>query len=550
MTVNPKLHLRVALLLCVLLLTLPGSASVRHHRRQHNPRRLTSKIQKILRDPTAAQAHWGISVVTADGAPIYALNDNQLFEPASNAKLTTASAALALFPKGVTWTTNAVTSGTLGRDGVLHGDIDLLGAGDPTLSGRTYPYGGHTERPNPPLMALASMADQIAARGIKRIDGDIIGDDTWIPWERYGSGWAWDDLTWDYGAPVSALTVNDNVVYLNVGSGPQDCPSSLPQSATQPSSPPPAAPAIGAAMSVAWCPDVPYYKVENSLVVLPGRQSANSGLDRAPGSTVIRLFGTVNETGLHTGLAIEDPAEFAARALRQMLLARGITVTGDAKADHRLSVDTRDFRQEVDEPIVLHPLTLSTIEPPSNGMRELATHVSPPFEQDVTVTLKVSQNLHAELYLRLLGRLEAGDGSVAQGARVVHQFLLKAGVDPADFEFYDGSGLSPQDLITPRAFTTLLVYDAHQPWGGELRASLPIGGIDGTLGDRFRTRPLRGKVVAKTGTLAGVHTLSGYLTARSGKTIVFSILCNNHGPDHGASVKSMDEIVKAIYEAE
>lgn len=550
MTVNPNLQLRVALLLCASLLALPGSAAVRHHRRPHASRRLTSKIQKILRDPTAAQAHWGISVVSADGAPIYALNDNQLFEPASNAKLTTTSAALALFPKGVTWTTNAVTAGTLDSTGVLHGDIDLLGAGDPTLSGRTYPYDGHTERPNPPLMALASMADQIAARGIKRIDGDIIGDDTWIPWERYGSGWAWDDLTWDYGAPVSALTVNDNIVYLNVGTGPQDCPSSQSQTAPQPGTPPPTAPATRAAMSVAWCPNVPYYKVENSLVVLPGRQAASMGLDRAPGSDVVRLFGTVNETGLHTALAIEDPAEFAARALRQMLLARGIAVTGEAKADHRLSVDTRDFRQEVDEPLVLHPLTLSTIEPPSNGMRVLATHVSPPFEQDVTVTLKVSQNLHAELYLRLLGRLEAGDGSVAQGARVVHQFLLKAGVNPADFEFYDGSGLSPQDLIAPRAFTTLLVYAAHQPWGGELRASLPIGGIDGTLSDRFQHGPLRGKVFAKTGTLSGVHTLSGYLTTRSGQTVVFSILCNDHGPDHGASVKAMDQIVAAIQAAE
>lgn len=549
MTVNSKVQLRVALLLCALLLTLPGSAAVRRQKHPHTPRHLAAKIQKILLDPTVAQAHWGISVVSTDGAPIYALNDNQLFQPASNAKLTTASAALALLPKGVTWTTNAVTSGTLDGSGVLHGNVELLGAGDPTISGRTYPYGGHTERPNPPLAALASMADQIVARGIKRVDGDIIGDDTWFPWERYGSGWAWDDLIWDYGAPVSALTVNDNIVFLNVGSGPQDCPSSQPQNATQPNNPP-AAPTPGAAMSVSWCPDVPYYKVENSLKVLPGRQPAHPGLDRAPGSTVIRLFGSVNETGLHTGLAIEDPAEFAARALRQMLLARGITVTGEAKADHRLSVDTQDFRQEVDEPLVLHPLTLKTIEPPANDERVLATHVSPPFEQDVAVTLKVSQNLHAELYLRLLGRLEAGDGSVAQGARVVHQFLLQAGVDPTDFEFYDGSGLSSQDLITPRAFTTLLVYASHQPWGGELRVSLPIGGIDGTLNDRFLKPPLRGKVFAKTGTISGVHTLSGYLTARSGRTVVFSILCNDHGPDHGVSVKAMDEVVAAIQAAD
>jgi D-alanyl-D-alanine carboxypeptidase/D-alanyl-D-alanine-endopeptidase (penicillin-binding protein 4) len=378
------------------------------------------------------------------------------------------------------------------------------------------------------------------------VDGDIIGDDTWFPWERYGSGWAWDDLTWDYGAPVSALTINDNVVYLNVGPGAaEDCISSHAQSAAQTNRPPPAS-APGAVISVSWCPDVPYYRIENSLVVVPGRQAARSGLDRAPGSNVIRLFGTVNETGLHTALAIQDPAEYAATALRQMLLARGIAVTGHAKVAHRLPVDTDGFRAEVDQPLVLHPLMLKTIEPPTDGERVLATHVSPPFEQDIAVTLKVSQNLHAELFLRALGRLEGGDGSVAQGARVVRRFLLRAGVDPGDFELYDGSGLSPQDLITPRAFTRLLVYASRQPWGAELRASLPIGGVDGSLAGRFHRRPLLGKVFAKTGTLAGVNTLSGYLTAASGRTIVFSILCNNHGPEGDAAVEAMDQIVAVI----
>jgi D-alanyl-D-alanine carboxypeptidase/D-alanyl-D-alanine-endopeptidase (penicillin-binding protein 4) len=158
----------------------------------------------------------------------------------------------------------------------------------------------------------------------------------------------------------------------------------------------------------------------------------------------------------------------------------------------------------------------------------------------------VSQNLHAELYLRDLGRLEGGDGSVAQGARVVRQFLIQAGVDPEDFVFYDGSGLSPQDLITPRAFTRLLVYAAHQPWGGEYRASLPVGGVDGTLSDRFQHDGLKGRVFAKTGTISGVNALSGYLTTPSGKTVVFSILCNDHGPDGDTAVKAMDRVVDTI----
>jgi serine-type D-Ala-D-Ala carboxypeptidase/endopeptidase (penicillin-binding protein 4) len=504
-----------------LVASLPGMAAPIHHRRHHKtarPADLAAEIDGILHQPAVERAHWGISVVTLQGAPVYAYNDGQMFEPASNAKLTTTAAALSLLPPGTTWTTEAATAAYTDRAGELHGNITLLGAGDPTMSGRTYPYDGRTERPNPPLTALVSMADQIAAHGVKVIDGDIVGDDSWFPWEPYGSGWAWDDLEWDYGAPVSALTVNDNVVFLNVGADGQP----------------------------EWNPDTPYYKVENSLKVVPGRGAAKAGVDRAPGSKVVRLFGDVNENGLHIALAIQDPAEYAATALRQMLLARGITVRGEARAEHRLSTDTEGFRAEVDEPLVLQPLAIKTIAPPANAMHVLATHVSPPFEQDIAVTLKVSQNLHAELYLRALGRLEGGDGSIAQGARVVRQFLIGAGVDPGDFEFYDGSGLSPQDLITPRAFTRLLVYAARQSWGMEFRASLPIGGVDGTLDGRFTRPPLKGKVFAKTGTLSGVNTLSGYLTAASGKTLVFSILCNDHGPEGDAAREAIDRIVAAI----
>jgi D-alanyl-D-alanine carboxypeptidase/D-alanyl-D-alanine-endopeptidase (penicillin-binding protein 4) len=522
-------HRTLAAAALSLVLAAPAHPAATHHPRPAKHKaNLDAAINAIVTDPAVSRAHWGISVLDDKGAPVFALNDGQFFEPASNAKLLVTAAALALLPQNATWTTSAVTAGDVDSTGHLHGNIVLLGSGDPTMSGRAYPFAEKTERPNPPLMALQQIADQIAASGIRSIEGDVIGDDTWFPWEPYGSGWAWDDLDWSYGAPISALSVNDNVVYLNIA---------------------------GNAQPPAWNPDTPYYILENSLQTVPGTQTKHAGIDRSTGSKVVRLFGTTNQNGLHVALAIEDPAEYAAIALRQMLLAHGIEVKGNARAQHRPSIDTEDFRAEINQPLVLHPLTLTTIQPAGSGVRVLATHVSVPFEQDITVTNKVSQNLHAELYLRVLGRLEGGDGSIAQGLRVVKQFLTNSGtagteagpgIDPGDFVFYDGSGLSPQDLITPRALTRLLAFAARQPWGPAYRASLPIGGVDGTLSGRFADPALKNKVFAKTGTLSEVHGLSGYLIAASGRTLTFSILCNDHNPTGEASRIAMDKIVAAI----
>lgn len=523
---TPSAALRLGLVLTLAAMTAaPARASWFHHH-PHGRRAIAKQVKAITSDPAFSRAHFGISVVTEDGKSVYAFNDGQYFQPASNAKIFTSAATLALLPGNVTWTTDVVTSGTVAGD-TLRGNLEILGVGDPTMSGRAYPYAGRTERPNPPLQALESLADQIVASGIHRIEGDVIGNDTWFPWEPYAGDWAQDDLMWDYGAPVSALTVNDNIVFLNV------------------------APAVnGQPTTATWDPDVPYYKLENSLTTAPAGQKPSYGFDRGIGSLTIRLYGSIDQKGMHERFAIQDPAQYAAIALRQMLLARGVEITGRAMAQHRQDIDTQDFYTEVNQPVVLHPLNLTTIRQPETGLRVLATHVSPPLSQDVAVTLKVSQNLHAELYLRLLGRLEADDGSIAQGARVVRTFLTQqAGVNPDDFTFEDGSGLSREDLITPRAATTLLAYAAHQPWGQIYRNALPVGGVDGTLADRFTSGPLRGHVFAKTGTLGEAATLSGYLITHRGRTLVFSILCDSHNPSTNAE-QAIDRIVTAIAEDE
>jgi serine-type D-Ala-D-Ala carboxypeptidase/endopeptidase (penicillin-binding protein 4) len=198
----------------------------------------------------------------------------------------------------------------------------------------------------------------------------------------------------------------------------------------------------------------------------------------------------------------------------------------------------------------LTPSTLQTVTTAPAGKRVLASHVSPPLIEDMTVTLKVSQNLHAEITLRTLGKLLARDGSLGQGTRVVRQYLTSIGVRPQDFFFFDGSGLSNADLITPRAATTLLAYASRQPWGASWRSALPVAGVDGTLSNRFTNSPVKGKLDAKTGTLGEVRALSGYMTTASGRTLAVSILVNDHQPDSKAEGKAMDQLVEMIWQAE
>lgn len=489
---------------------------------------LTQAVDAVLSSPAAARASWGISVMDAASSEVlFAREDGKLFQPASNVKLLTTAAALALLGPSYAMDTRVLAEGPVSPGGVLDGNLRLLGGGDPTLSGRAYPYAGRTERSNPPLLALATLAAQVAASGIHSISGSVIADDTTFVDERYGIAWGWDDLQWEYGAPVSALPVNDDVRYLTISPGA----------------------AAGAPLLAAWNPDLPGQPsglLLTAATSLPGAAPA-LGVQRQGSS--LRIFGSLPLHGapVHLALALEDPAQFAAESFRSALQAAGIAVAGSASIQHRASDEVQPFAAAARLPVVLHALPPGSGSlPPAAGARILAQRRSPPLSDIVTVTNKVSQNLHAELLLRLLGRAEGADGSAVEGERVLRTWAVtQAHLQPDDFTLYDGSGLSSKDLATPRALTALLHYSMSQPWGSILRNSLPVAGVDGSLAARLQ--PLRGRVQAKTGTLSQTDALSGFLTADSGRLLIFSILTNNN-PDPGARA-TIDQIVTSIAHA-
>jgi D-alanyl-D-alanine carboxypeptidase/D-alanyl-D-alanine-endopeptidase (penicillin-binding protein 4) len=455
---------------------------------------------------------WGILVSdAATGEVLYERNADSYFAPASDAKLFTTAFALAILGPDYRVKTTINSSAPVDSNGMLNGDLVLIGRGDANLSNRKFPYEKKVERDGPPEKVLAEFADAVAARGVTEITGDVVVDDSLFQPERFPSGWAIDDMLWSYGAAVSAIAVNDNTFTLELK------PGALP----------------GDPATFTLNPASNFYSVENLVRTGPRGSAEQLAVARDPGSVLIHLTGAMPAGGQSRTLtfAVDAPAEYAANLLARLLGLRGIHVRGSARARHA---------HFADDPV------LSTTIPAEQNI--LAEHMSPPLAEDIRLTNKNSENLHAELLLLLAAHEKAGAMSYEEAEKCAALFFKTAGIADGDVVLTDGSGLSRRDLVTPRAVVQLLRYAVTQPWAELYRSSLPVAGEDGTLTERMKNTTAAGRVFAKTGTFEHVNSLSGYATTVRGANLIFSILGNDNNLRARAANAAIDAITVAMVE--
>ena len=459
------------------------------------------------------------------GETLFDLNADRYFTPASNTKLFTSVFALATLGTGYHFHTTLEATATLGADGKLAGDLLLVGRGDPDLSNRKFPFLGKVEHDGPTEKILAEMVDAAVARGLKEVDGDLVADDRFIPFDPYPAGWSVGDLFFTFGAPVTAIAFNDNSLTIIMSPGAH----------------------AGDPADIIVEPTEAVAGFTQQITTSAAGTDPQLAVVRQPGPNFLLLRGSVplSHAPVKLDLAITDPVETTALTLKHLLEARGVRIKGGIRVEEAPAPQSL---KPGEAPVLLSSESKSAEKNSAANALVLAEHVSPPLLESVRVMNKVSQNLHAELFLRTIAREKTGIGSAEIGLKLEQDFMKSVGVAEDDAVLTDGSGLSTNNLVTPRAVVALLHYAIHQPWGPDFMATLPIAGVDGTLEDRMKSTPAAGLIQAKTGGLEHVHALSGYATTVGGEYLVFSIFVNND-PQHGRdATAAIDAIALAMVE--
>ena len=471
-----------ALLAIGFALSMPAAASTADA--------LAARIDSYIAEPRFAAAAWGISVVSLDtGKTLYTHNADKLFTPASTAKLYTAALALATFGPDFRIPTSLFATARESRDGHLHGDLVLVGYGDPML--------GHDKR----VSWADALAIEVRKRGITAVQGGIVADATWFAAPAYGNGWEAADLQTWFGAPAVALSVDDNVVRVEISPGTS----------------------VGAKARVRFDASVAALEVDNGLRTVAAQETTDISLYRAPGSVTLHAFGPVaRDAGPHSyRLAMPDPALAAAEQLRAALSRQGVSVAGTSRSLYWPQQDAR-----------LH----------ADALQRIADVWSPPIAEIVQRGIKVSQNLYMQNLLLMVGAKAAADeraggtagttfrSSETRGIDALRRHLASIGVAPDSVMIEDGAGLSRRNLTSPNAMTALLVHQGSAPAALAFRLALPEAGVDGSLTGRMRNSSAQGRVYAKTGSMNYTWSLAGYVRTLADERLAFTLMLNNYQP--------------------
>jgi len=481
-----------------------GMREERSPKRAAAAARFNARADTLLGATLPSKGDWGLLIVDAQtGETLFEKNADGYFVPASNMKLFTTALALAKLGPDYKFRTTLETRGVISPEGKLSGDLVLVGRGDPNLSNRKFPYELKEEFDGPPEKALAELADALVARGVKEISGDVIGDDSYFPRERYPNGSEIDDMVWEYGAAISAIVVDDNTVALRLTPGEK----------------------MGDPVQASVVPLTPDFALQNDVTTSAADVKSDLTLTRDPGANLVVVRGTLpaKSAPRKLVLAIEEPAQHAASVLAGMLTERGVKLDGKIRAVHVAETD---------------------VTPRS----VIAEHVSVPLGDSVKLVNKISQNLHTEMLLRTAARQNGLWGTPEEMLKTPQDFYASVGIAPDDVIQTDGSGLSRHDLITPRATVTLLKYAQSQTWFAPYYASLPVAGIDGSLQDRMKGTVAAGRIHAKTGSVEHVRTLSGFAETPSGRRLIFSFLSNNQGGKSHEAADALNGLCVAMIE--
>jgi D-alanyl-D-alanine carboxypeptidase/D-alanyl-D-alanine-endopeptidase (penicillin-binding protein 4) len=480
---------------------------------------LQSRISEILAKPELSSAMVGIKVTSLDtGRVLFEENSVKLLRPASNMKIYTVATALDRLSPDFRFTTSVYASSRPDASGLVKGDLTIYGRGDPSIAAR-FNNGDY-------FKGIDDLASRIVAAGVKRVDGDLIGDESYFVGPKYGSGWEWEDLTWYYGAEVTPLSVNDNALDLFIKPGP----------------------GVGKPALITTGPPDPLLTIVNRVMTSPKGSRREISISRELGDDTITITGSIalDDRGFTGGIGISHPAMLFVYLLRSSLAQRGVTIKGRSRTQ---KLDSSVSAAPSAQPFVQTSMTSSSRD---QGV-EIASLQSPPLGLIAGQTLKPSQNLYTELILRTLGKVAAppttnpaastrGLTTEDLGLEAVKAFLKTAGIRPESLVLSDGSGLSRDDMITADASVQLLTFMSRHRYADVFRDALPIAGVDGTLRNRLKNSAAENNVRAKTGSLSSAASLAGYVTTAAGEKLAFAIMVNNYPRDVEPRAACIDPI--------